>query len=105
MPVLVRISTAAVKHHDQKASWGEKGLFGLPYIIALTCIMEGSEDRNPDRGGIWRQGLMQQRLWTGAAFWLVPHGGFYLLAYRTQNHQPRGGTTQNDLGPPPSINY
>ena len=29
VPICPRVSTAAKKHHDQKASWGEKGLFGL----------------------------------------------------------------------------
>lgn len=33
--VLVRVSTAVTKHQDQKASWGRKGLFGSPVIIAV----------------------------------------------------------------------
>jgi len=32
---LVRVSTAATKHHDQKASWGGKGLFGLHFHITV----------------------------------------------------------------------
>jgi hypothetical protein len=32
-----------------------------------------------------------------------PHGLFSLLSYRTQDHQPRDGTTHNVLGPPTSI--
>lgn len=31
--VLVRVSIAAVKHYDQKASWGGKGLLGLHFSI------------------------------------------------------------------------
>ena len=27
--ILVRVFIAAMKHHDQKESWGRKGLFGL----------------------------------------------------------------------------
>ena len=33
----------------------------------------------------------------GAAYWLAPHGLFSLLSYRTQDHQPRGGTTHQGL--------
>ena len=33
--VLVRVSIAATKHHNQKASWGGKGLFGLHFHIAV----------------------------------------------------------------------
>ena len=35
MPVLVRVSIAMRKHHDQKASWGGKGLLGLHFSIAV----------------------------------------------------------------------
>ena len=43
------------------------------------------------------------RLWKEAAFWLVPHGLLSLLSYRTQDRQPRDGTTHSGLGPSPSI--
>ena len=33
--VLVRVSTAVMKHHAQKASWGGKGLFGLHFHITV----------------------------------------------------------------------
>ena len=33
--LLVRVSTAAMKHHDQKAGWREKGSFGLRFYIAV----------------------------------------------------------------------
>jgi hypothetical protein len=36
-----------------------------------------------------------QRPWRGATYWLVPHGLLSLLSYRTQDHQPRGGTTHD----------
>lgn len=45
--VLVKFSTAVMKHHYQKESWGGKGLFCLPY--ALLFLTEGSEDRNSNR--------------------------------------------------------
>jgi hypothetical protein len=44
-----------------------------------------------------------QRPWRGAAYRLVSPGLLSLLSYRTQDHQPRDGTTHNGLGPPPSI--
>jgi hypothetical protein len=49
----VRVSIATTKHHDQKASWGGKGLFSLHTNI-LLFIIEGSQDRNlktQDAGG------------------------------------------------------
>jgi hypothetical protein len=33
--VLVRVSIAAMKHHDQKESWRGEGLFGLYFHIAV----------------------------------------------------------------------
>ena len=48
--------------------------------------------------GTWRQDWMQ-RPWKGAAYWLIPHGLFSLLSYRTQDHQPRNGPSHNGLGP------
>jgi hypothetical protein len=36
-------------------------------------------------------------------FGFVPHGLLSLPSYRTQDRQPRDGTTHNGLGPPPSI--
>ena len=32
--VLVRVTIAVMRHHDQKSSWGGKGLFGLHFHIA-----------------------------------------------------------------------
>ena len=50
----------------------------------------------------WRQELVQ-RPWKGAAYWLTPRGLLSLLSYRTQDHQPRDGTTHNGLDLPPLI--
>ena len=41
-----------------------------------------------------------QRPWRDAAYWLAPYGFLSLLSYRTQDHQPRDGTTHNGLSPP-----
>jgi hypothetical protein len=55
-------------------------------------IVEGSQDRNSDRAGTWRQEQVQKP-WGVAAYWLVPHSLLSLLSYRTQDHQSRDGTT------------
>lgn len=34
---LVRVTIALTKHHDQKVSWEEKGLFGFYFHITLHC--------------------------------------------------------------------
>jgi hypothetical protein len=45
---LVRVSIDVTKHHDQKASWGEKSLFGLHYqIIAHRRKKKGQELKTP----------------------------------------------------------
>ena len=47
--VLVRISIASTKHHDQKTSWVGKGSF--TFFSTLLFIIEGSQDRNFNRSG------------------------------------------------------
>jgi hypothetical protein len=79
-----------------KRQIGEKSIY-LAYTSTLLFI-KGSQDRNWKRAGSWRQELMQKP-WRGAASWLAPHGLLSLLSYRTQDHQLRGGTTHNGLGP------
>jgi len=37
------------------------------------------------------------------SYWLASPGLLSLLSYRTQDYQPRDGTTHNVLGPPPLI--
>jgi hypothetical protein len=67
MIVLVRVSIAVRKHHDQKASWGENGLFGL-----RLQIIDGNQDRVSRRAETWRQELMQRPwrvLLTGLLLW------------------------------------
>lgn len=92
--VLVKVSTAEMKHQNWKASWGGNGLFS-----SWFDIIKGSQDRNPSRAGTWIQELMQKP-GKGAACWTAPYGLFSLLHYRTQEQQPRNGTNHNGLGPP-----
>jgi len=62
-------------------------LFALHFHMVV--INEGSQDRTPDKAGIWRQELVQ-RPWRGAAYWLVLNGLLSQLSYRTQGHQGQG---------------
>lgn len=54
------------------------------------------------RAGTWKQ-EQKQRPWRNTAYWLSFHGLLSLHFYRTWDHQPREGTSQNFLGPFPSI--
>ena len=89
-----------MKHHGQKQV-GEEKLY-LAYTSTLLFIIEGSQDKNSNRAGTWRQELTQ-RPWRDAAYWLVSPGLLSLLSYRTQDYQPRDGPTHNRLDPPPLI--
>ena len=75
---------AAVMKHDQKSKKQvrEKRVYLVYSSISLFYI-EGSQDRNSNRAGSWRQELMQKS-WKGAA---------YCLSYGAQDH--KGGTTHN----------
>jgi hypothetical protein len=64
------------------------------YTFTLLFFTKGSQDWNSHRVGIWRQELMQ-RPWRSSAYWISSPGLLSLLYYRTQDHQPRDGTTQN----------
>ena len=68
----------------------------------LLFITKGSQDRNSNKAGTWRQESMQ-RLWRVAAYWLAHPGLLNLLSYRTRDHQFRDGTTHNGLNPLPSV--
>ena len=86
LSVFVRVSIAMMKKPDQKL--GRKGFIWL--ILSYCC-----SSLNEVRTGSCGQELMQS------------HGGVMLtgllclLSHRTQDHQPRDGTTHSGLGPPP----
>jgi hypothetical protein len=94
---------ACKNHHDQEASWGGKGLFNLYFHIAVRHQRKSGLELKQVR----KQELMQ-RLWRDAAYWLASPGSLSLPSYRTQDYQPRNGTTHNGLAtrpPPPHSNH
>jgi hypothetical protein len=42
---------------------------------------------------------LMQGSWKNVSYWLASPGWFSLLSYRTQDYQPRDGTTHNVLSP------
>jgi hypothetical protein len=85
--VLVRISIPG--HHDQKASWGGKGI----QLILSHCYS------SPRKSGLKlkqvRKQELMQRPWRDVPYWLASPGMLSLLFYRTRDYQPRDGTTHN----------
>jgi hypothetical protein len=79
---------------------GRKGLLWLFSILLFT--IEGNQNRNSNRAGTWRQELMYKP-WRGVAYWLAILDLFSLFSYKTQDDQPRNGTTFHGLGPLPLI--
>ena len=63
-----------------------------PYTsMFLLLTTKGSQDRNSNMAGSWRQ--------RGAAYWLASSSLLSLLSYRTQDYQPRHGITDHRLKP------
>jgi hypothetical protein len=80
-----------------KKQVGEERVYSA-YTSMLLFITKVSQDRNSHRARALRQELIQ-RSRRGAAYWLAFPGLLGLLSNRTQDHQPRDGTTHN--GPSP----
>jgi hypothetical protein len=78
------------KHHDQEASWGGKGLFSLHFHIAVHHQRTSGLELKQVR----KQELMQ-RPWRDVPYWLASPGLLSLFSYRTQDYQPKDGTTHN----------
>ena len=83
-----------IKHHDQKASWGGKGLF-----IWLTLHSPSLEEvRTGTQTGQEPGAGADAEAMEGAAYWLASRDLLSLLSYRTQDHQPTDGPTHRGLG-------
>jgi hypothetical protein len=95
---LLKNKTNKQKHTITKKQVGEERVYSA-YTSKLLFITKGSQDRNWNRARTWRKEPMQ-RPWRAVTYWLVPHGLLSLISYRTQDHQPRVGSTHNGLGPP-----
>jgi len=95
--VLSRVFIAATKHHDQRTSWEERVCSA--HTSTLLFITKGSQSRNSNRAGTWKQELMP-RPWRGAAYWVASYGSLSLLSYRSQDYQPRDSSTTMDWALP-----
>lgn len=87
--VLVKVSIAMRKHHDQKQDGEER----VCLAYRSTCnpsrkksAQELKQVRNLDTGA----GVEAME---GAVHWLAPHTLLWQIPYRTQAHQPRGNPT------------
>ena len=77
--------------------------FYLAYSPSSQFNMKGYQDKNSSMvTETWRLEL-RQRPWRGAAYRHASHDLLSLFPYRTQDHQPRDGTTHSGLGPLPSL--
>ena len=89
-PALVMITTAVIKHHDQR-QLGKERLIWLPY----HCL-------SPKKIKTWTLAGQEH----GGRSWYRSHGGvlltvlFSLHSDRTQDHLPRRCPTHNGLVPP-----
>jgi len=98
--VLVRVTMAVMKHHDQRANWEGKGLLGLHFQIVVhhrrKSGQELTQDRNLEAGADAE--AVEEGCLLACFPWLSQPA-----SYRTQDHQPRDGTAHSGLGPPSSI--
>jgi hypothetical protein len=73
---------------------GNKGLFSFHFHIDVHHQRKSGQELKQVR----KQELMQ-RPWRDAANWLACLGLLTFLSYRTQEYQPRDGTTNHWAGP------
>jgi hypothetical protein len=89
-----------MKHHGQKASWEEKSLFGRHLHITThhwrKLGQELEQSRDLEAGA-------DTEAMEKCSLLACTHGLPSLLPYKTQDHQPRDGTTHKDPSPSPSI--
>jgi hypothetical protein len=72
----------------------EKGLFSLHFHTAVDYQRKSGLELKQVR----KQELMQ-RPWRDVTYWLASPGLLNLLSYRTQDYQPRDGTTHKGTSP------
>jgi hypothetical protein len=92
----LRVSVAVMRHHDGKSNSGRKGFI---WLILLHHSSSSKEIRAGIHTGLEPGGRSCCR----SHGRVLLSGLLNLLSYRTQNYQPKNGTTHNELGPPPSI--
>jgi hypothetical protein len=86
------------KHHDQAVTWGGKGLFSLHFHTAVHHQRKSGLELKQVR----KQELMQ-RPWRDVTYWFASPGLLSLLSYRTEDYQPRDGTSHNGPSHPWSL--
>jgi hypothetical protein len=62
------VAITVMKHHDESNL--ERRGFIWPTLPHYNSSLK-SQDRNSNRARTWRQELMMQRTWRGAAYWLA----------------------------------
>jgi hypothetical protein len=91
MCLILEVTLAVMKHHNQKLIGKE--MVHLDYISISLFITKKIVGTGTGTGE-----EQNQRLLMSATFWPAAHGLlFSLLSCRTQDYQPRDGTTQNEL--------
>jgi hypothetical protein len=94
------LSQSWTKYHDQEASWGGKGLFSLRFHS--TLLFHHQRKSGLELKQVRKQALMQ-RPWKDVTHWLASPGLLSLFSYRTQDYQPRDGTTHKGPSHPWSL--
>lgn len=69
----------------------EEDVFPLHFQVTDHYVKQGQEPETKTK----------QRPLRKDVYWLVPHGLLSLLSCKTQDHQPRVGTTHSGAGHPP----
>jgi hypothetical protein len=82
----LRVSIASQNIMTKKQSWEERVYSA--YTSTLLFTTKRSQDCKSSRAG-------SRRSWRDVIYWLASPGLFSLLSYRTQDYQPRDGTTHN----------
>jgi hypothetical protein len=90
-PVLVRFAIAAMRHHNP-GNLGREEFIQLPHYCSSLKEVRTGPHTGKEPGGM-----------EDAASWVVPYGLLSLFFHRTQDQQPRDGTTHSGLGLPLSI--